>query len=138
MSTEAASTFTTAMKAIFDEQNRMTVRLLSDKYGFDAVEALKSLSIEAEVKKVKKVKKEKDPSKPKRAATGYILFGQDVRPKIKESKPEIKPKDTVREIAEQWKALSQEKRDEWNTKAKEMASSGSDEEIVIESNSDSE
>lgn len=141
-----------AIQAIIEEQNRSAVRVLSEKYGFDALEALQELAKTSEPIKAGKApkaakapkaekspKKAKDPSKPKRAATGYILFGNDVRPKIKSEKPELKPKDTVREIAERWKALTADERDQWNTKAKEMATPpASDDEIKIETNSDSD
>ena len=81
-------------------------------------------------------------AKPKRAATGYILFSDEYRPEVKalltrelKEGEKLAPTDTVKELAAQWQALEQSERDDWNAKAKAAAaaaaakaSSGSDSE----------
>jgi len=72
----------------------------------------------------REAKKAAKEAKPKRAKTGYLLFCDDLRPAVKaalekhlDEGEKLKPTDTVRELAEQWKVLSQGERDEWNAKA---------------------
>ena len=81
-------------------------------------------------KKEKEPKKNKDGSpKKKRGTTGYLLFAKETRPLAKndittDENPSPKPTEVVTEIAKRWKALEDEKREEWNEKAKaENASS---------------
>lgn len=54
-----------------------------------------------------KVKKAKDPNKPKRPLTGYVLFGNSVREKVRKSLPDdAKPTEVIQEIAKQWSVLT--------------------------------
>ena len=77
--------------------------------------------------KPKKEKKDKDSDddKPKtKRISGYILYSKANRDDVKAelSSEEEKPKNTdiMCKLAENWKALSDEERSEWNAKAKEM------------------
>ena len=76
--------------------------------------------------KPKKEKKEKSPKKEKeekpkkkRGLTGYLLFSKENRAAVKEELGEVKPTEVVTEVAKRWKALTDEERGEWNTRAKE-------------------
>jgi len=84
------------------------------------------------VEKPKKEKKEKSPKKEKaekaekeekpkkkRGMTGYLLFSKENRAAVKEELGEVKPTEVVTEVAKRWKALTDEEREEWNTRAKE-------------------
>jgi len=77
----------------------------------------------------KKAKKEKKPDsdddKPKKKRTsGYILYSNSTRDEVKEAltvdgeKP--KNPDIMRELAKNWKALSEEEQEVWKAKAKEI------------------
>ena len=84
-------------------------------------------------KKEKKEKKDKtsDDEKPKKKRTsGYILYSNAHRDEVKETLTEgdEKPKNTdiMRKLAENWKLLSDDERDKWNTKAKELKAEDSD------------
>ena len=74
-------------------------------------------------KKEKSPKKEKpekeDKPKKKRGMTGYLLFSKENRATVKEELGDVKPTEVVTEVAKRWKALSDEEREEWNTRAKE-------------------
>jgi hypothetical protein len=82
----------------------------------------------------REAKKAAKEAKPKRAPTGYLLFCADLRPQVKaalvdllEDGEKLAPTDTVKELAAQWKGLSDEERAEWNKKAadnKEAIKSG--------------
>ena len=80
---------------------------------------------EKEAKKAaREAKKAVKEAKPKRAPTGYLLFCADIRPDVKAALEDVldegeklKPTDTVKELAAQWKWLSEEERAEWNAKA---------------------
>jgi hypothetical protein len=72
----------------------------------------------------REAKKEAKEAKPKRAPTGYLLFCADIRPEVKaalekelEEGEKVSPTRTVKELAAQWRELTQEDRDEWNAKA---------------------
>ena len=90
-----------------------------------------------ETKKEKKEKKEtktpksEDSEKPKKKRTsGYIIYSNAHRDEVKESlsTDDEKPKNTdiMKTLAANWKALSDEERTQWNTKAKEIVSSDED------------
>lgn len=53
-----------------------------------------------------KVKKVKDPLAPKKALSGFMLFSNDHRVKIKESNPEATFGEVGRLVGEAWKALN--------------------------------
>ena len=57
--------------------------------------------------------------KPKRqGTTGYILYSKTNRADVKAEMEGAKPTEVVTELAKRWKALSEEEREEWNTRAK--------------------
>ena len=74
-------------------------------------------------KKEKSPKKEKaekeDKPKKKRGMTGYLLFSKENRAAVKEELGDVKPTEVVTEVAKRWKALRDDEREEWNTRAKE-------------------
>mgnify|MGYP002010021439 CR=1 FL=1 len=79
--------------------------------------------------KQKKSKKAKDDSsddeKPKtKRVSGYILFSNATRDEVRNSlsKDDEKPKNTdiMKELARLWKDLSDEDKDPWNAKAKQL------------------
>ena len=80
-------------------------------------------------KKPKKVKEDDEKPKKKRTS-GYILYSNAHRDQVKDSLTEgdDKPKNTdiMKKLAENWKLLSQEDRDKWNAKAKEIRDDDSD------------
>ena len=80
-------------------------------------------------KKSKKVKEDDDKPKKKRTS-GYILYSNAHRDEVKDSLTEgdEKPKNTdiMKKLAENWKLLSDEEREKWNTKAKELKDDDSD------------
>ena len=86
----------------------------------------------SETKPNKKLKKVKDDDvKPKKKRTsGYIIYSNADRDEVKESLTEgdEKPKNTdiMKKLAENWKLLSDEDREKWNTKAKELKADDSD------------
>ena len=76
-------------------------------------------------KKPKKTNDDSDDEKPKTKRTsGYILFSNATRDEVRDSltKDEEKPKNTdiMRELARLWKLLSDEDKEPWNAKAKEI------------------
>jgi HMG (high mobility group) box len=128
-----------AIKLSVDNNVEAIVKALSVKFNFSFADAMESLQseaspLEASSKKAKKVKKAVDPDKPKRAATGYLTYSKEMREQVKadltanlECDAKLKPQDIVKQLAAQWKALSEDEQKEWNDKAK-SASSGSDDE----------
>jgi len=66
-------------------------------------------------------KKGKKKSKAKRAPSGYIIFCQDKRQEVKTENPEMKATEITKELGRQWRELSQEEKDEYNQRSKEMS-----------------
>jgi hypothetical protein len=103
----------------------------------DKKEAAAAKKAEREAKKAAK------EAKPKRAPTGYLMFCKELRPEVKaalekllEEGEKLAPTDTVKELAAQWKDLSDEDRAEWNKKAaenKEAMKSGTSSETASSS-----
>ena len=85
-------------------------------------------------KSAREAKKAEKEAKPKRPPTGYIMFSDVMRPsakadltKLLDVGEKLPATATVKELASQWKALSDEERAVWNSKAaanKEMLKSG--------------
>ena len=102
--------------------------LLSEKAVNVATPAQDTKDTKA-AKKAKKVKEDDGQPKKKRTS-GYILYSNAHRDEVKESLTEgdEKPKNTdiMRKLAENWKLLSDEDRDKWNTKAKELKADDSE------------
>jgi hypothetical protein len=91
----------------------------------------------------REAKKAAKEAKPKRAPTGYLMFCKEMRPDVKaaledllEEGEKLAPTDTVKELAAQWKSLSDQDRAEWNKKAadnKEAMKSGTSSESASSS-----
>jgi chemotaxis protein histidine kinase CheA len=84
----------------------------------------KSKEASAAKKAEREAKKAAKEAKPKRPPTGYLLFCADLRPQVKaaledllEDGEKLAPTDTVKELAAQWKGLSEDERADWNKKA---------------------
>lgn len=60
--------------------------------------------------KDEKKKKEKDPNAPKRGVSGYIVFGQEMRPKLKKKNPDMKPTEIMKEISLLWADIKETKK----------------------------
>ena len=123
-----------------EKRTQECVRILAEKYDFDVTEAFSVINdviaseskhnnkqITADKKSAREEKKAKNADKPKRATTGYILFGTAERPTIKEECPEIKGKDIIIEIARRWKLLSEKEKSEWKEFAKTPVTSDGEE-----------
>lgn len=135
--------FDQAIREMCGDAMSQAVTALAEKYGFDLDEASRFLELDSvkiarkrgpspkkdEDLKPKATKKEpkakKDETKPKRAATGYLMYSKEVRDLVKEEltaalgeDEKLKPQEVVSAIAVRWKALSEDERGEWNTKAK--------------------
>ena len=105
----------------------MTLEILSQR--IEALEKQIALLLNSDQlekpKKSKKTKNDSDDEKPKTKRTsGYILFSNATRDEVRDSltKDEEKPKNTdiVRELARLWKLLSDQDKEPWNAKAKEI------------------
>ena len=132
--------FDQAISEMCTDAMSQAVTALAEKYGFDVEEASRFLELESlkiarkrgplpkqstEKPVTKKPKAKKDETKPKRAATGYLMYSKEVRALVKEELTAalgedemLKPQAVVSAIAVRWKALSEDERVEWNTKAK--------------------
>ncbi len=73
-----------------------------------AVSAGHPVSVPAE--KEKKTRKPKDPNAPKRPASAYILFQNDVRKEVVEKNPGMQYRDVLGEISKEWATLDPERK----------------------------
>jgi hypothetical protein len=127
----------TAIKEMCADAMGQAVATLAEKYGFDVEEANRFLET-SDLKIVRKRgpspkttpaspkgAKVKAADKPKRAKTGYLLYGDEVRDEVRaemeaelEDGEKLKPQDVVRAIAARWKEEDKATKDEWKAKAK--------------------
>uniref|UniRef100_A0A8C3MYX0 FACT complex subunit SSRP1 n=1 Tax=Geospiza parvula TaxID=87175 RepID=A0A8C3MYX0_GEOPR len=70
-------------------------------------------------KKQPESKKGKDPNAPKRPMSAYMLWLNASREKIKSDHPGISITDLSKKAGELWKAMSKEKKEEWDRKAED-------------------
>ena len=83
----------------------------------------KTVKKDVEKEGKKKDKEEDVKEKKKRGMTGYLLYAKEMRPVVKEElvsggNENPKPTEVITEVAKRWKTLSEDKREEWNTRAK--------------------
>ncbi|THV00584.1 HMG-box [Dendrothele bispora CBS 962.96] len=64
--------------------------------------------------KRKREKKPKDPNAPKRPASSYILYQNEVRPQLKEKYPDLNIGDLRKLMSEEWAAMSNEDKERYN------------------------
>ena len=94
---------------------------------------LETNTTKPDTKDTKKPKKEKKPKKDdssddekpkKKRVSGYILFSNATRDEVRDqlTNGDEKPKNTdiMKELARMWKELSDEEKEPWNVKAKEL------------------
>lgn len=71
----------------------------------------KASALEAETtvdgKKKRAPRKPKDPNAPKRPASSYLLFQNDIRADLKSKFPDLSNSDLLRMISERWAAMSE-------------------------------
>eukprot|EP00357_Protocruzia_adherens_P018352 CAMPEP_0114994682 /NCGR_PEP_ID=MMETSP0216-20121206/13281_1 /TAXON_ID=223996 /ORGANISM="Protocruzia adherens, Strain Boccale" /LENGTH=436 /DNA_ID=CAMNT_0002358583 /DNA_START=105 /DNA_END=1415 /DNA_ORIENTATION=+ len=70
------------------------------------------------VKKVKRLRSKKAPGAPKRALSAYMIFGKEIRPGVVEEMPSASVTEVMKEIAKRWASLDEERKEEYNEKAK--------------------
>ena len=140
-----------AIREMCADAMQQTVIALSAKYGFDPDEARRFITNDeiklvrkrgpspTEVKrgtgdKTKTKTKTNNVVKSKRAPTGYLIFGKEMRPLVKSElqaalgdDEKLTPQAVVTEIASRWQALGDEGKAEWNSKAKTPDVSGESE-----------
>ena len=54
----------------------------------------------------RKRKEKRDPLAPKQPLSAYLLFSQEMRPKLKDEMPDLDPKMVLQEVGKRWKEIS--------------------------------
>ena len=112
----------------------MTIEAVAERINALELQMAKLTGQQSDAKPVKKTKKkttkkdDSDDDTPKKKRTsGYIIFSNATRDDVKywlaeHAVGDDKPKNTdvMKELARQWKALSDEERGQWNEKAVEI------------------
>lgn len=84
----------------------------------------KSDSEEDKPKKAKKTKakakSDSEEDKPKKKVNAYSLFAKENRAQVKEENPDMDSKAVTKELAQQWKDLDDDEKQEWKDKADEL------------------
>lgn len=109
-----------------------SVKLLSDKYGFDHDDAVRLLNltdmvVKASDSKPKSKSKTTSEDKPKRGTNGYRVYSDAMRAQVSKEMSDaladgetLKPSMVVTELGKRWKALSLDEQAEWKGKATEI------------------
>lgn len=58
-------------------------------------------------------KKKKDPAAPKKALSNYMIFGNEVRPKMMKDHPDWKVGDFGKEIGKQWALVTDKQKEKY-------------------------
>ena len=66
--------------------------------------------IEGGNKKRRTTKKTRDPDAPKRAASSYIFFQNDLRPELRKQHPDITTADVLARVKKQWAEMTPEQK----------------------------
>lgn len=61
-----------------------------------------------EENKQKKPKKTKDPNAPIKNISNYLHFSKEFRPKIVKENPDLKSKDIMKKMAEEWNKIKED------------------------------
>ena len=109
-----------------------SVKLLSDKYGFDHDDAVRLLNltdmvVKASDSKSKSKSKTTSEDKPKRGTNGYRVYSDAMRAQVSKEMSDalddgetLKPSMVVTGLGKRWKALSEHEQAEWKDKATEI------------------
>ena len=131
--------FTGAIQEMCQDAVSQAVNALAKKYGFDEEEAHSFLKTDeltlvnkrgASAKTTKTSKAKVDSEKKTRAKTGYNLYCAEMREEVREEILAMKDGEKMergelmKALGAKWKGETQEVRDEWNEKAKELSESG--------------
>jgi HMG (high mobility group) box len=65
---------------------------------------------QSEGKKKRKARAPKDPNAPKRPASSYLMFQNDIRAELKKKHPEISNADLLGMISKQWQGMTDEQK----------------------------
>jgi hypothetical protein len=112
-----------------------SVKLLSDKYGFDHDDAVRLLNLtdmvvkasDSKLKSKSKTTSEDKKDKPKRGTNGYRVYSDAMRAQVSKEMSDalaqgesLKPSMVVAELGKRWKALTDDEQAEWKGKATEI------------------
>lgn len=100
---------------------KITIEVLTQRVEVLEKQVQVLMSISKPLKNPKKIKNI-DPDEPpkKKRVSGYILFGNDQRPKLKDlllKDGPVKSTDLMKKIALLWNNLEPKLKNEWNLKA---------------------
>jgi hypothetical protein len=70
--------------------------------------------------KATKAKSDSEEDKPKKKMNAYVLFSKENRAQVKEENPDMDSKAVTKELAQQWKDLDDDEKQEWKDKADEL------------------
>jgi hypothetical protein len=70
---------------------------------------------------LKEEKEEKEDEKKKKTPSGYIIFCNENRGKVKDKHPSFSPKEITIELGKRWKQLDEKGKDNYNSKSKNFS-----------------
>ncbi|KXN84207.1 FACT complex subunit SSRP1 [Leucoagaricus sp. SymC.cos] len=110
---ELGESFVKVLKGASDDE-------LRTMFNSNKRKAEGSLEDDEGPKKRKRNTKPKDPNAPKRPASSYILFQNEIRKELKEKFPNLTNPELLNKISEMWKNMSEEEKAQYH-KAVESA-----------------
>ncbi|KAI0637644.1 high mobility group box domain-containing protein [Trametes polyzona] len=82
----------------------------------------------------KRAKKPKDPNAPKRPASSYILFQNDVRSELRKKNPEMRNNELLSHIAKLWSEMPQDQKEAYEARNRAEKDKWLAEKAIYESN----
>lgn len=100
---DLGDSFVKALKGASDEQR-------DAMFGMNKRKAFSTLDEDEGPKKRKRNVKPRDPNAPKRPASAYILFQNEIRKELKEKFPNLNNTELLAKISEMWKLMTDEEK----------------------------
>ncbi|KAH6915481.1 high mobility group box domain-containing protein [Coprinopsis sp. MPI-PUGE-AT-0042] len=98
------------------EQLRNTAQIVEDfAKMLEGIDGSNQKDVEEDgSKKRKRTSKPKDPNAPKRPASSYILFQNDIRTELKKQNPNLSNPQLLSLISDKWKNMTDEEKETYN------------------------
>ena len=97
----------------FESHSRLIESICYELNQPEKIDELKNKFLDTSVK----LKPKKDPNKPKKPKTGYQIYCNENRSRIKSSNPKAKFEDIIKLLAKEWNDLAENKKSNYKDKA---------------------
>lgn len=99
----------------FESHSRLIESICYELGQPDKIDEIKNKFLDRSVK----LKPKKDPNKPKKPKTGYMIFCNENRTKVKGRNPSAKFEEIIKLLAKEWNSLDESNKEKYKEEAKD-------------------